>query len=75
MDIDGAGLDGEAAALRLWRDAAVRVLPGAYLTRPSADGINRGDRFIRVALVHEPATLGPALERMAGILTGPGDRR
>ena len=75
LDIDGAGLDGEAAALRLWRDAAVRVLPGAYLTRPSADGINRGDRFIRVALVHEPATLGPALERMAGILTGPGDRR
>ena len=27
--------DGEAAALRLWREAGVRALPGAYLSRPA----------------------------------------
>ena len=30
--------DGEAAALRLWRETGVRVLPGGYLGRATADG-------------------------------------
>ena len=30
--------DGEAAALRLWREAGVRVLPGHYLARETAEG-------------------------------------
>lgn len=41
---------GEAAALRLWREAGVRVLPGGYLGR-AVDGVNPGDSYIRVALV------------------------
>jgi aspartate/methionine/tyrosine aminotransferase len=64
--------DGEAAAVRLWRDAAIRVLPGAYLGRRDADGINPGDRFIRVALVHDNETLGPALDCLADLLTTGG---
>ncbi len=64
--------DGEAAAVKLWRDAAIRVLPGAYLGRRDADGINPGDRFIRVALVHDNDTLGPALDRVADLLTTGG---
>ena len=64
--------DGEAAAVRLWRDAAIRVLPGAYLGRRDADGVNPGDRFIRVALVHDNETLGPALDRVADLLTTGG---
>ncbi|MFO1104533.1 MAG: aminotransferase class I/II-fold pyridoxal phosphate-dependent enzyme [Amaricoccus sp.] len=43
--------DGEAAALRLWRETGVRVLPGGYLGRADADGINPGAAYIRVALV------------------------
>ncbi len=43
--------DGEAAALRLWREAGVRVLPGGYLGRAGEDGVNPGAGFIRVALV------------------------
>lgn len=43
--------DGEAAALRLWREAGVRVLPGGYLGRETAAGGNPGAGFIRVALV------------------------
>ncbi|RKF13820.1 aminotransferase class I/II-fold pyridoxal phosphate-dependent enzyme [Roseovarius spongiae] len=42
--------DGEAAALRLWRETGVRVLPGAYLGRES-DGRNPGKDYIRVAMV------------------------
>lgn len=42
--------DGEAAALKLWREAGVRVLPGAYLGR-EVDGANPGQGYIRVALV------------------------
>ena len=42
--------DGEAAALTLWREAGIRVLPGAYLGR-EVDGVNPGQGYIRVALV------------------------
>jgi aspartate/methionine/tyrosine aminotransferase len=44
------GGDGEAAALKLWTGAGVRVLPGAYLAR-DAGGENPGKPYIRVALV------------------------
>jgi N-succinyldiaminopimelate aminotransferase len=42
--------DGEEAALKLWRETGVRVLPGAYLSRDAAGG-NPGKGYIRVALV------------------------
>jgi N-succinyldiaminopimelate aminotransferase len=42
--------DGESAALKLWRETGVRVLPGAYLAR-DAGGHNPGFGYIRVALV------------------------
>ncbi|OCX59870.1 aspartate aminotransferase [Thioclava sp. SK-1] len=42
--------DGEAAALRLWQQTGVRVLPGAYLSR-DVNGENPGAGYIRVALV------------------------
>jgi len=42
--------DGEAAALTLWQQAGVRVLPGAYLSR-EVQGDNPGRGYIRVALV------------------------
>jgi aspartate/methionine/tyrosine aminotransferase len=44
--------DGEAAALKLWRETGVRVLPGAYLSRELA-GQNPGHGYIRVAMVAE----------------------
>lgn len=42
--------DGEEAALKLWRETGVRVLPGAYLSR-DVGGDNPGAGYIRVALV------------------------
>ncbi|MES2665362.1 MAG: aminotransferase class I/II-fold pyridoxal phosphate-dependent enzyme [Pseudomonadota bacterium] len=42
--------DGEQAALKLWQQTGVRVLPGAYLSRDVA-GDNPGAGYVRVALV------------------------
>ena len=42
--------DGEAAALKLWTETGVRVLPGAYLSQ-TVDGANPGAGYIRVAMV------------------------
>jgi aspartate/methionine/tyrosine aminotransferase len=60
--------DGEAATKRLWREAGVKVLPGAYLTRPDVDGNNISTRYIRVALVSDLAETEEALTRMASVL-------
>jgi aspartate/methionine/tyrosine aminotransferase len=53
--------DGEQAALKLWQTTGVRVLPGAYLSRPPSSGSvlndgpdpsgDPGSGYIRVALV------------------------
>ncbi len=54
--------DGEAAALKLWRETGVRVLPGAYLSR-DVNGENPGKGYIRVALV------APKQEMQRGLIT------
>ena len=59
--------DGEDAALRLWRDAGVRVIPGEYLAR-EADGYHPGAGYIRLALVHDKDTTAEALTRLADVL-------
>lgn len=60
--------NGEKAAQALWREAGIRVLPGAYLARSDAQGRNPGDEYIRVALVHDLPTTETALRKIAGIL-------
>ncbi len=42
--------DGEKAAVKLWQETGVRVLPGAYLSR-DVRGENPGKGYIRVAMV------------------------
>jgi len=60
--------DGEKATLRLWQEAAVRTLPGGYIARKNARGINPATPYIRVALVHDDATIADGLERMVRVL-------
>ena len=60
--------DGEAAAKALWSEAAIKVLPGGYMARADTAGFNPGQRYIRVALVLEPAEMAAALKRMAPVL-------
>ena len=67
--LDVAAVGGsEAATVKLWRDAGVRVLPGRYIARDQADGSNPGSDFIRVAMVHDKETTAEALHRIAAVL-------
>lgn len=67
--------DGEAMALKLWREAGVRVLPGAYMGREIVTGkprTNPGFPFIRVALVNDLSTISAALVKIRSVLTKEG---
>jgi len=59
--------DGERATKRLWQEAALRVLPGAYIGRDGRGG-NPGRSYIRLALVHDDATIADAMERLVRVL-------
>ncbi len=61
--------DGETAARRLWSEAGLRVLPGAYMGRPDENGVNPGQRYIRVALVYDTETTAAGLRRMQQVLS------
>jgi len=60
--------DGEAAALKLWREGALRTIPGRYLSKDDADGNNPGAPYIRCAMVHDIDTTEQALSRLMDIL-------
>jgi aspartate/methionine/tyrosine aminotransferase len=63
--------NGEAFALKAWRDQGVRLLPGAYLGREIEAGktqSNPGFSYVRVALVNDLSTIMTALERLREIL-------
>lgn len=60
--------DGEVAAKKLWAEAGLRVLPGAYMARPDTAGVNPGQPYIRVALVHEPGIVEQGLARLVSVL-------
>jgi succinyldiaminopimelate transaminase len=59
--------DGEAVTRKLWAEGGIKVLPGAYLARET-DGVNPGQRYIRVALVQDLETTRMALTRIAELL-------
>ncbi len=61
--------DGETAALKLWRETGVRVLPGAYLSREAAGG-NPGKAYIRVALVAPMQEMQHGLVQLRDCLYG-----
>lgn len=60
--------DGEAAARKLWAEAGVRVLPGAYIGRDDDSGVNPGSSFIRLALVDDSGSTTNALEKIIKVL-------
>jgi N-succinyldiaminopimelate aminotransferase len=64
--------DGEDFALRLWCEAGVRVLPGAYMGKeiePGKSRTNPGFPFVRIALVNDLSTIMAALDRVAEVLS------
>jgi N-succinyldiaminopimelate aminotransferase len=67
LDISAYGGSDEVA-LKLWRDAGLRVLPGGYAARTSADGSNPGAKYIRIAMVQDRETTAEALHRLVAVL-------
>lgn len=67
LDVSAYGGD-EAAAVLLYREAGLRVVPGSYLARPQADGLNPGAGYIRLALVADIETTAEALHRLVKTL-------
>jgi len=66
---DGDG--GEEAALRLWREAGVRCLPGKYLSRPVPEWLGGGDpgsAYVRLALVAPADEVRRGLEAVRSVL-------
>lgn len=59
--------DGVAATVKLWRETGVKVLPGAYLSRDTAQG-NPGTGYIRVALVAPKDEMQRGLTRLRDCL-------
>jgi N-succinyldiaminopimelate aminotransferase len=57
----------EQATLTLWKRCGVKVTPGVYLAHEDRHGVNPGRDYIRVALVHNAATIREALERIVAV--------
>jgi aspartate/methionine/tyrosine aminotransferase len=68
LDVSGYGGD-EQAAVNLFKDGGVRVLPGSYLARVQPGASNPGAGYIRVALVQDSETTAEALHRMVQVLS------
>jgi N-succinyldiaminopimelate aminotransferase len=56
--------DGEQFALAAFRQQAVTLLPGSYLSADAADGTNPGKGFVRIALVDGPETAAELARRL-----------
>ena len=67
LDVSDRGGD-EAATIKLYRDAGVRVIPGSYLARQQSDGFNPGAGYIRLALVSDSESTAEALHRLVETL-------
>ncbi|MGJ4941057.1 aminotransferase class I/II-fold pyridoxal phosphate-dependent enzyme [Bradyrhizobium sp. HKCCYLS1011] len=67
LDVSDRGGD-ITSAVKLYRDAGVRVVPGSYLAQPQADGFNPGNGYIRLALVADSESTGEALHRLVEVL-------
>lgn len=67
LDVSAQG-GGERVTKTLWQRCGVRVVPGAYLARPSGEGVDPGADYVRVALVDDLATTEEGLRRIVAAL-------
>ena len=65
--------NGEESCVSLWRKTGVKVLPGAYLSRPAAPQLGGGDpglKYIRAALVDTPDNVRRGLTAIRDVIGG-----
>jgi aspartate/methionine/tyrosine aminotransferase len=58
---------GEQATLTIWKRCGVKIIPGVYLAHEDRHGVNPGRNFVRIALVHDVATVREALGRIVAL--------
>lgn len=59
--------NGTELTKKLWKKAAIKVLPGKFLSTPDKYGISPGDEYIRVALVHDKEKTDTAIKKIVDI--------
>lgn len=63
--------DGETAARRLWVEQGLKVMPGRMMAQAvGPDGATPGDRYVRIALVHDPETVREVCRRIRAAAIG-----
>ncbi len=67
LNVSNFGGAGDAT-VTLWKRGGVKVIPGAFLAQAGRDGTNPGSDYVRLALVHDAATVKEALERFVVVL-------
>ena len=70
LDLSNLG-GGERAAKTIWKGCGVKILPGAYLAQPDANGFNPAKDYARLALVDPLDVTRDAVERLASFLLRP----
>ena len=60
--------DGVQATKKLWQEAGIRVMPGAYMSHKDETGTTPGDRYIRLALVYDVDYMAIALKKIKDVL-------
>lgn len=60
--------DGVEATRRLWQEAGIRVMPGAYMSFADAGGNSPGDAYIRIALTLDHDAIRLVLTRLRDVL-------
>lgn len=60
--------NGMETAKKLWAHAGVKALPGELIAKPDANGVNPGDKYLRVALVYDAETTRAGLNALAEVL-------
>ncbi|WP_419903222.1 aminotransferase class I/II-fold pyridoxal phosphate-dependent enzyme [Kiloniella sp.] len=61
--------NGVEVTSKLWQEAGIRVMPGAYMSHMDETGVTPGDRYIRLALVYDAEYMAIALKRIKEILS------
>lgn len=69
LDVSAFG-DDASITEKLWREVGLRVVPGSFLARSDASGINPGDGFLRIAIVADLDQTEDAMHRLRHCLLG-----
>ena len=60
--------DGKEAARKLWREVAIKTVPGELMARSLVGEDNPGQSYLRIALVYDAKTTELGLRKIENVL-------